>query len=87
VKTIGLDGTVTSVGSGTFTLSGTREGTAVVVVNSSTKYASDIDGSFSFADIHTGMYLKTKVVIGDGDEPTGPSGSWIAFSATEAVPG
>jgi len=87
VKTIGLDGTVTSVGSGTFTLSGTREGTAVIVVDGSTKYASDIDGSFSFADIHTGMYLKTKVVVGEGDEPTGPSGSWIAFSVTEAVPG
>jgi len=87
VKTIGLDGTVTSVGSDTFTLSGTREGTAVIVVNGSTKYASDIDGSFSFADIHAGMYLKTKVVVGEGDEPTGPSGSWIAFSVTEAVPG
>ena len=86
VKTIGLEGTVASVSSGTFTLSGTREGTAVIVVNSSTKYASDIDGSFGFADIHTGMYLKTKVVVGEGDAPTGPGGSWIAFSVTEAVP-
>ena len=87
VKTIGLNGTVASVGSGTFTLSGTHEGTAVIVVNGSTKYASDIDGSLSFADIRTGMYLKTKVVVGEGEASTGPSGSWIAFSVTEAVEG
>ena len=85
--TVPLNGTVTSVSSGSFTLSGTHEGSVVIVVDGSTKYASDIDGSFSFADIQVGMYLKTKVVVGEGETPTGPGGSWVAFKVTEAVPG
>jgi len=85
ILTQALNGTVVSVSGDAFTLSGTRLGQVVIVVTSSTKYESEIDGSLQFADIVAGMYLKTKVVVGPNGA-TGPSGSWVAVSVKEATP-
>jgi len=85
ILTQALNGTVLSVSGDRITLSGTRLGQVAIVVTSSTKYESEIDGSLQFADIVAGMYLKTKVVVGPNGA-TGPSGSWVAVSVKEATP-
>ena len=86
VLTQDLNGTVTSVGAGVFSLSGTKWGDLTVSVAGTTKYESEIDGALSFAEIQPGMYLKTKVIVGPGDAPTGPNGTWVAVNVKEARP-
>jgi len=81
-----LNGNVTSVGPATFTLSGTKWGEVTMSVTGTTKYESEIDGSLTFGEIQPGMYLKTKVILGPGDAPTGPNGTWVAVNVKEATP-
>ncbi len=78
-----LEGKVVAVGDGTFTLTGTRFGDAVIVVTSDTEYRSEDGGSLTFAEIQVGIYLKTKVLVGRENSPTGPDGSWVAVRVEE----
>jgi len=79
----GLNGFVAAVGEGNFTLTGTHVGDAIISVSSETEYSSAVDRTLSFSEVQVGTFMRTKVVVGEGDTPTGPGGSWEAVSVRE----
>jgi len=88
----GLNGYVIAVSNGTFTLTGTHVGDATISATSRTEYSSALSSSFSFSQIAAGQFLRVKVLVAQGDLPTGPNGSWEATSIrqdllTEALNG
>lgn len=78
VEAVDIDGRVSAVADGNFTVTGTRFGTAVITVNSSTHYAG-VDHA-SFSDLAPGMRVEVKVLAAGGSSPTGPNGTWIAVN-------
>ncbi len=76
VQAVDIAGRVSDVSDGRFTVTGTRFGTAVITVDSSTRYAG-FDGA-SFSDLEPGMKVEVKVLVSGGSTPTGADGTFIA---------
>jgi hypothetical protein len=76
VEAVDIQGRVSAVGDGNFTLTATRFGTAVITVNASTHYAG-VDNA-SYSDLTPGIRVEAKVLAAGGSSPTGPNGTWIA---------
>jgi hypothetical protein len=73
VEATDLQGTVSAIGNGTFTLQGTQFGSVVISTNSSTQYEGG-----QFDDLAPGVRVEAKVLAAGGSQPTGPDGSWVA---------
>lgn len=73
VQAIDLQGTVSAVGNGTFTVSGTSRGAAVISTNSSTTWEGG-----QFGNLTAWTRVEVKVLAAGGSQPTGPNGTWLA---------
>jgi hypothetical protein len=66
-----------------FTLD-SEDGTAAVTVTAETAFVPRGSGDFGFSSIQMGMYLKTKVWMGEDHTPTGEDGSFVAVVVEES---